>query len=612
MLTFLEYFLLRSLDEGYHLYFMINSPVNRVQRWSDLFGIDPGSSKARFWNASKESKALVEHRVLKQDVNRTRSDELFFNNSRMRQLLEQCLLCFCAYYRFEYMQGLNEILAPLLAINIVATPGQYDLINDPKNRNMRTESEDSGSSSQCTSRCMSRDDQDSGETILEDLHDLIVQYNASFIFFERIVTSLNPVIFSEDGIAALQAQLASFHNLLFYVDAELAVYLFREGMRSDVYAQAWFITLFCRRTPVELALYVLDNLLPQHECPCFVIILAVAFLVGQREKLMHGLNKENLPSLLVNLNFQTATDVDRAVSLAQALRCTIPASMLRAMNAIGFDPSLPPIARETALKDLFRRPSVRISAIDVACRATGVLGAHIPKPDWSESRPCPGNNVACGSGGGSNMKEEEDEDDDEDDNDDDDDDGGAGNDLHLLPLAKVISNGRDDGNVMTQGAPRVTSPDGHSMDFGKTKEIDEICWPRHNGYLLLDCRDPLARARRKFALHSSHSSSPISLGKALGEEDDDAELSFPAGHIAEEVFFEGVVIVPPEVIVEVCELAHKKGLLDQAERYATPTKQEKHLLTLRSTPVGALCMHCTAYCFLLSGQGCTSSYWMTA
>ena len=70
---------------------MNEAAAKRVDSWSKLFGIDSGSSKARFWGASKDSKALVEHRVLKQDVLRTRSDELFFNNSRMRQLLEQCL-----------------------------------------------------------------------------------------------------------------------------------------------------------------------------------------------------------------------------------------------------------------------------------------------------------------------------------------------------------------------------------------------------------------------------------------------------------------------------------------------------------------------------------------
>ena len=601
---------------------MVKSAAHRIERWSNLLGVDPSSSKARFWSASKESKALVEHRVLKQDVKRTRSDELFYNNSRMRQLLEQCLLCFCAYYRLEYMQGLNEILAPLLAINVVATPGQYDLINDPKKLSMGAESDDRGSDSQCVSRSVSCDDHDGreGNAILEDLHDLIIQYNASFIFFERIVTTLNPVIFSKHGIAALQAQLASFHNLLFYVDAELAIYLFREGMRSDVYAQAWFITLFLRRTPVELALYILDNLLPQHECPCFIIILAVALLVEQKQRLMHEVDKEDLPSLLINLNFQTATDVDHAVRLAKALHSTLPASMVRAMNAIGFDPSLSENARDTALKDLFRRPSMRISAIDVACRPTGVFTADIPPPDWSSGVIPPTSNTSGGARTGNRIEGEEEEEEEEED---------SKYDLRLLPLANVIDKTRCRRPPWNQSVEEVTGFDLTDLDERAQGELGHVTargqkaseglaelamrptrtdagtlletargsagtsppgalksasrqragqpkktygsefrsWPQHSGYLLLDCRDPLASARREYSPNvPSAIAQPGGCGGegpgVLGTEN---SKNAPCGHVAEDILIEGAIIVPPEVIMEVCEMAHKKGLSRRRE-----------------------------------------------
>ena len=43
--------------------------------------------------------------------------------------MKQTLLRYCGYYHLQYMQGLNEILAPLLMISFEGTGG----INMPKN-----------------------------------------------------------------------------------------------------------------------------------------------------------------------------------------------------------------------------------------------------------------------------------------------------------------------------------------------------------------------------------------------------------------------------------------------------------------------------------------------
>ena len=55
----------------------------RAQRWSSIFGIDKKTApKARFWNVSHESKSSVsEQRVIRQDVLRTRADDLFLGHA---------------------------------------------------------------------------------------------------------------------------------------------------------------------------------------------------------------------------------------------------------------------------------------------------------------------------------------------------------------------------------------------------------------------------------------------------------------------------------------------------------------------------------------------------
>jgi hypothetical protein len=556
---------------------MEEAALTRMVRWCDLFDIEPKSSlRARFWNVSLESKSVVsERRVIKQDVLRTRADELYFADKRIRKLLEQCLLCFCGFYKLEYMQGLNEIIAPLLAINIVAIPGHYELINDPSNAVMRSESIDSnGSAPGQLSRANSLDTGD-GEVVPENLNELLAQYNMSFVFFERIVTTLNPVIFSEHGISALQAQLASFHNLLFFVDAELAIYLFREGMRSDVYAQAWFITLFLRRTPVELALYVLDHLIPHQACPCFLIILAVAFLVRQRRRLLYEVAKDELPTLLVRLTFSSEQEVQEAASLAEALMTTIPPSIIRAMNAIGFDPSLPVSAREEELQNFFRRPSVVLAVEDVVRAPRGVPAQDIPHVSCSGVDT--GSEMGQGladtlSGGEGDGGEDEDEDDSE---------SRAGP-INLLPLGKAvrareppslskstkdISDSIHAGVVSLaagansslgrlasatvhasqtfMGAGGGTSTGtgtgtGQGVGVGRAGAGADPRSPLHAGYLLLDCRDPLTLLRERH-------------GGGRQEHGDHAPPL--RSHIAADVDIESAVQIPPELIAEMCKLA---------------------------------------------------------
>ena len=62
-------------------------------------------------------KKVSEARVIEQDVVRTRANEAFFRSSKIRGLMKQTLLRYCGFYHLEYMQGLNEILAPLLMIS---------------------------------------------------------------------------------------------------------------------------------------------------------------------------------------------------------------------------------------------------------------------------------------------------------------------------------------------------------------------------------------------------------------------------------------------------------------------------------------------------------------
>lgn len=166
------------------------------------------------------------------------------------------------------------------------------------------------------------------------------------------------------GVQALQTQLASYHSLLYYYDAELSGYLSRQGMTADIYAPSWFITLFARRLPVHIALFLFDLLL-QAKKPHLIILIGVAFMLKHREVLMNK-SAESLPETLVCLRFRSTVEVKETFIKALELDMSTPPSAIRDIQRLGFDSSLPDNEREPGLYELMYRPCLAISACDVA------------------------------------------------------------------------------------------------------------------------------------------------------------------------------------------------------------------------------------------------------
>lgn len=166
------------------------------------------------------------------------------------------------------------------------------------------------------------------------------------------------------GVQALQTQLASYHSLLYYFDAELSAYLSRQGMTADIYAPSWFITLFARRLPVHIALYLWDLLLQANKSH-LIILIGVAFILKHRDLLMNK-SAESLPETLVCLRFRSTLEVNEIFAKALELETSTPPSAIRDIQRLGFDSSLPENEREPGLYELMYRPCLAISADDVA------------------------------------------------------------------------------------------------------------------------------------------------------------------------------------------------------------------------------------------------------
>jgi hypothetical protein len=509
-------------------------PSTRVARWARIFEIpSPHVTRAAFWAATEEAKAsLKEDRVILQDITRTRGDESLYTIESVQVLMREALRSFCSFHELEYMQGLNELLAPLLAINIAASPGHYSAVNaalssaaNPSQAPVRkpavTSADESASHLKPPTNTLKRDaeraakseadaaeddlgdehfeselipspspgsglvppsvqgtiaiekaissnasasntavkgvtgefesedgDEDEdffesevivpeGEEVLERyarrcresasavqaasqrialnnilddaarkealadiasalraaeeceaslqrekaLQNSIMQYNAGLCFFEQLVLRMCRAVYSTDGMLALQVQLASFHSLLYYIDATLAGYLGKHAMRCDLYAQAWLITLFARRAPVELALYVWEHMFQRDylKSPHKLICLCVAFIILHRRTIILDVPPEELPAYLSRLCFKSEAQVDSTFSLAERVFNAIPPAQLRDIQLYGFDARCPSTVRELMMRNMMTRSCATSSAIDIA--------ANLMKSSYEERYP---------------------------------------------------------------------------------------------------------------------------------------------------------------------------------------------------------------------------------
>jgi len=139
-------------------------------------------------------------RTISQDVLRTRGDDDFFRDNAIRNVLRVSIEAFCIFHDINYMQGINEILAPILTIdtsNVLSNLSNNVLLDN------------------------------------QQYNSTLLKYRVNLLLFEKLMKRLCPATFSSKGVNALQAQLTSFHLLLTYHDPLLSTFL-RERYNHEI------------------------------------------------------------------------------------------------------------------------------------------------------------------------------------------------------------------------------------------------------------------------------------------------------------------------------------------------------------------------------------------
>ena len=262
----------KKKKKKHHLFLlpMDDGAAGLMAEWLTLLAADDASSAAFLSATGAVQGDQYKSRVIEQDVVRTRADETFYAARSVRCLMNEVLVRYCAHYRLQYMQGLNEILAPFLRLGASSSgaggvtacarwegPGAYPMEDCERDTCMmhhhhhtNGDGADSGAGTfpvPCGPAC-----------------PLCAQrraFDTPLLLFERFVALMAPVTFATAGVQvrpdlrivgppgsgpcrltsrhanalsdpsvrplcptppqALQAQLASVHLLLYYTGAPL-------------------------------------------------------------------------------------------------------------------------------------------------------------------------------------------------------------------------------------------------------------------------------------------------------------------------------------------------------------------------------------------------------
>ena len=346
--------------------------VERSKEWSKILKLTNINTVPKFWYTTdasiSEYMKQADMRTIDQDVVRTRANEEYFQSPTVRHVMKNALLKFCTYHKISYLQGLNEILAPLFMLD-------YSLYEINYNLQLFSHSDDLSSSQHSDSLLSLSHDSNDGDGMTKTAVNAfnVQDYAASLTMFETFLFKFSPVIFLTGGMKALQLQLVLFHLLLHYHDAELANYLLKHGMDTDIYAPSWFITIFARRLPVHIALHLWDLLIRVNK-PHMTIFIAIAFLKKCKSRLM-TLPAESLPEILTHLRFVSTDEIDDIFAKAINIERATSKSVIYTLCKYSYDPLVSDSDRDSALEKLMSLPSLEVYPYDLATQLTTIVQA---------------------------------------------------------------------------------------------------------------------------------------------------------------------------------------------------------------------------------------------
>jgi Rab-GTPase-TBC domain len=198
----------------------IFSNTDRLLLWNNFLQSDENTAPIMSVGPSSSD----DSKLIKVDCERTRSQLEFFREPETRQMMEYLLLHFCKIKNIRYRQGMNEVLAPFVAM---------------KNQMKLNWQQISG-------------------------------YFQGFMSRHLLHSSTDPNFLKRACV--LSRSLLRFHV------PKIASKLDEAGMFPEMYAVPWFITVFSYKLDIETTLKLWDFVIAEDD-PSFVFFLSVSLVI---------------------------------------------------------------------------------------------------------------------------------------------------------------------------------------------------------------------------------------------------------------------------------------------------------------------------------------------
>jgi len=225
----------------------------RPKVWPILLGVVSNNSNigaradVRLCEEIRDTKRdLKTQRIIEADVDRTRQIIPYFRRKSVKSLMNRLLTFYCKRRSLEYTQGLHELCAPFVWMY---------------RTNEKEEEEE------------------------EKENDTFENEATMFKCFYAFVTNFLPTMFSGKDFSLLNASLRFYELLLQYHDPKLSNLLLQYGLRSQLYATPWFVTLFAHTLPLKHIYSVWDMYIIEGS-PFVHHFVSVSLLQSQSHSLM--------------------------------------------------------------------------------------------------------------------------------------------------------------------------------------------------------------------------------------------------------------------------------------------------------------------------------------
>jgi rhodanese-related sulfurtransferase len=362
----------------------------RLPTWRFMLGAmpllpraDPISSR----NIIGVENTEINQQVIWVDVERTRVDVPQFRTSHTKHTLSSLLTYFVKSRNIKYKQGLNELVAPFMWLhrNRINNPitNSSTMANYSSNNNEDSPKKNTSTITATTTTTTELLPQDTESSVLETFS----------LFIDRFI----PHLYLDDDMLALQCSCRLFELLLLFHDPDLKKTLEHTGLRPELYASGFFMTLFAQSLPLDKLYILWDAFIFYEHGDKLQFFIALSFLCGNRAPFLKA-DSSDLPVLLTSrLSFHRRSPITTTTStttsttttsnatttnnqsihevqlladslpetlrIAQELCVRTPESFLRDINTILLSKSSPP--HPLLIKQLENRTCLTISPLEL-------------------------------------------------------------------------------------------------------------------------------------------------------------------------------------------------------------------------------------------------------